>query len=102
MTLTQQILEYIREHPGCARKDILQALPEGTNANTVSCTMHRLQTNGAIENRGGFAQYAEWYAVPNTTNPTFLRMADDILAKLAMMPVVTRRDYLATKLEEIS
>jgi Mn-dependent DtxR family transcriptional regulator len=63
------IYEYIKAHPGCARKDILMSLPSDVDPNIVSITINRLRRNGLIVKSGGYKD-ATWRAVkvPETPN----------------------------------
>ena len=101
-TLTQKVLVYIQEHPGCTRMHILDTLPRGTRPSTVSNMMGRLQRAGLVENRGGFAQYAKWYPVQSEIDEAYLDMARDILTNMAKIHPLHRHEYLAQQLQEIA
>jgi hypothetical protein len=59
---TRAIYEYIKMHPGCARKDILTILPSDVDPNVVSITINRLRRNNLIVKSGGYKD-ATWRAV---------------------------------------
>lgn len=56
------IYEYIREHPDCARKDILTVLPSDVDPNIVSITINRLRRSNLIVKSGGYKD-ATWRIV---------------------------------------
>lgn len=59
---TRAIYEFIKEHPGCARKDILASLPSDVDPNVVSITINRLRRNNLIVKDGGYKD-ATWRVV---------------------------------------
>lgn len=62
------IYEFIKEHPGCARKDILASLPSDVDPNIVSIAINRLRRDGLIVKSGRYKD-ATWRAVEVTETP---------------------------------
>lgn len=100
-SITREILEVIKENPGCVLGDIMEALSPYANRRSVSNMMGRLQQNGAIENRGGHSFKARWYAVESKVQTYYLDIASDLLAEMKDIHHTVREEYLAERLEEL-
>lgn len=101
MTITGKILEYVRANPGATRAQMLEHLPKGTKAGTVSGLTTQMAARGLIENRGANGRGARWYTTDFSVSPTYLLIAQDLLDELKEGPSTCQDIVLAQRLEEI-
>jgi hypothetical protein len=101
VTITAMILEYVRTNPGATRAQMLEYLPKGTKAGTVSGLTTQMAARGLIENRGVNGRGARWYTTDFSVSPTHLLIAQDLLDELDKGPSTCRDLLLAQRLEEI-
>lgn len=100
-SMTRKVLEYIRDHPGTTRPNILTVLPEETKKHSVSSILGHLAKGGVIENRGRSGRAARWFFVDITVSEMFRKIARTLLAELKEVHHSQREDYLAKRLQEI-
>lgn len=100
-SITQKVVEYIRENPGATRPKILMVLPDGTNPHTVSSILSHLARGGAVENLGRGGRAARWYPITIVVKPKFRKIARQLLEELKKVHHSQREDYLAKRLQEI-
>lgn len=99
---TRRIVLYLEDHPeGATRKEIIEAVASDSKPRVVSCLLQRLQREKIIENRGGYAHYARWYVVDDSSHLKYLKIAEDLLEDLQSVHHIRRSEHLAKRLEEI-
>lgn len=98
--LTQRILIYIKEHPGCGRADISRVLPSDVLPNTISGNMANLRRGGAIR-REGWSRGAKWYPVTHETKPEYQKAAKQLLHDMTEIHHTKREEFLAARLQEL-
>lgn len=71
MTLTQRILSYVGEHPGCLRRDIAQALGLVDTPLIITDTLTRLRREGKVvrEIPNGVTAKTRWYLSQSSLFP---------------------------------
>lgn len=100
-TLTNRVIEYIRNNPGVKRSQIIQGISYEGPPMTISNTLARLRKEQVLQHRGGPPQHRQWDAIETKTVPMFLEMAKDILEELAEMHPSVRAEHLAQRLEDL-
>jgi hypothetical protein len=103
-SLTNAIIQYVKEHPGAKSWEILTVLPEGTQKNTVQGALNRLSRGGVLENRGGSANRfdpALWYYVESSASDYSQELARNIYSQMIKLPLSKREIFLAEKLNEL-
>lgn len=105
MTINEEIIDYVKEHPGTTSQQVIDALPSGTKKGTIQCTLSRLQRTGVIKNRGGtgnrFTPPAQWYICEPNATEYARELARDIYNEMLALPTRARENFLAEKLEEL-
>lgn len=100
-SLTRKVLDYVRDHPGTTRPNILTVLPENTKPHSVSSILGNLAKGGVLENRGRAGRAARWYAQEITVDKRWRKIAKMLLTELKDVHHSKREDFLAKRLQEI-
>jgi predicted transcriptional regulator len=100
-SLTRQIVDYIRAHPGAKRPDILSALPEGTKPHSVSTLLSNLAKGGVIVNSGRSGRAASWVPIIIEVDFKFRKIARELLVEMKAIHHSQREEHLALRLQEI-
>ena len=103
-SITESIVDFVKDHPGATRDEILTALPEGTKWGTVANTLSRMARGGVLENQGGSTNRwtpARWFFIARPVTDYAREQAREILADLKDLHPSVREQFLAEKLDEI-
>lgn len=108
MSITTDIRDYVREHPGAKSNEVFDGLPHIEKLTTVHSTLARLAREGVLETRGGNPhgnsnRYnpVSWYAVDRSASERAQELAHDIYAEMLKLNKDVRQDYLAQRLDEL-
>lgn len=107
--LTDVVLAHIRENPGATKQQIVAALPDGTNLNSITVAMRRLSAENTIENRAPTAPNGRanryfpgaWYVVNTSVESIYEDAAVQLLEELKTVASQRRGAYLARRLQEL-
>lgn len=99
-TLTQTIIDYIRNHPDVKRSEIIEGIGYEGSPVVVSNCLSRLQREQVLKSNGG-RKHCRWEVIDDKTLPMFLEMAEDILHELKYMHPSVRVVHLAQRLEDL-
>lgn len=103
-SIAQDVLDYVRNHPGCESQDVFDALPNVDKIGTIQNTLGRLANKGALQNRGGTVNRytpAKWYPNDPFISKRAQKLAHDIYEDMMKQHRSVREQFLAEKIDDI-
>lgn len=100
-SLTEQIVTYVRNHPGASRADIIKGIGFTGPSLQITTMLGRLKREHALRSEGPYPKLNRWFPIKTTDNQKYQEIASDILAELKDVHHTAQQDYLARRLQEI-
>lgn len=103
-SISQDVLDYVRNHPGCESQEVFDALPNVDKIGTIHHTLGRLAKEGALQNRGGTVNRytpAKWYPNDPFVSERAQKLARDIYESMMKQHRSIREQFLAEQLDDI-
>jgi hypothetical protein len=102
--IVQDVINYVRRHPGAETQEVFDALPNADKIGTVQNTLARLAREGVLQNRGGNVNRfdpAKWYPNDPFISKQAQALARDIYAGMMKQHRSVREQFLADKLDDL-
>jgi len=101
ITLTQQIIEYVRAHPGSSRADIIDGISFEGPPLQISTMLGRLKREGALRSEGPYPKLNRWFPIEISASEKYQKIAHEILDELKSIRREFQQEHLARRLEEL-